>query len=42
VALIPGDSFGSNGAGFLRLSYAASQQELETALERMRAFLASL
>ncbi|MGE0004894.1 MAG: pyridoxal phosphate-dependent aminotransferase [Parvibaculaceae bacterium] len=39
VALIPGESFGDNGAGYLRLSYAASEAELREALERMRAFL---
>ncbi len=39
VALIPGDSFGDNGHGYLRLSYAASTAELEEALARMKAFL---
>ncbi len=39
VALIPGESFGDNGAGYLRLSYAASEAELREALERMRRFL---
>jgi aspartate/methionine/tyrosine aminotransferase len=39
VALIPGESFGDNGAGYLRLSYAASEAEIREALERMRAFL---
>ena len=39
VALIPGDSFGANGAGYLRLSYAAGTQELEQALARMHALL---
>ena len=41
VALIPGESFGANGAGYLRLSYAASEQELTDALARMRDYLAS-
>jgi aspartate/methionine/tyrosine aminotransferase len=40
VALVPGEGFGDNGAGFVRLSYAASRAELEEALERMRRFLA--
>ena len=31
VALIPGESFGDNGAGYLRLSYAASEAELKPA-----------
>jgi len=39
VALIPGDSFGDNGKGYLRLSYAASTPELTEALARMQAFL---
>ena len=39
VALIPGDSFGANGRGFLRLSYAASTGELEEALARMHELL---
>ena len=39
VALIPGESFGDNGAGYLRLSYAASEAELKEALRRMKDFL---
>ncbi|MGE3872661.1 MAG: pyridoxal phosphate-dependent aminotransferase [Parvibaculaceae bacterium] len=39
VALIPGESFGDNGAGYLRLSYAASEAELREALARMGSFL---
>jgi aspartate/methionine/tyrosine aminotransferase len=39
VALIPGESFGDNGAGYLRLSYAASEAELREALARMKTFL---
>lgn len=41
VALIPGESFGANGAGYLRLSYAASEKELTEALARMRDYLNS-
>jgi aspartate/methionine/tyrosine aminotransferase len=40
VALIPGESFGDNGRGYLRLSYAASEAEISEALARMKAFLA--
>lgn len=40
VALVPGESFGDNGAGYLRLSYAASERELREALTRMADFLA--
>jgi aminotransferase len=39
VALIPGESFGDNGAGYLRLSYAASEAELTEALKRMKSHL---
>jgi aspartate/methionine/tyrosine aminotransferase len=39
VALIAGDSFGDNGKGYLRLSYAASTPELSEALARMGRFL---
>jgi aspartate/methionine/tyrosine aminotransferase len=40
VALIFGESFGANGKGFLRLSYAASEADIREALARMKAFLA--
>jgi len=39
VALIFGDSFGANGKGFMRLSYAASEADIAEALKRMKAFL---
>ncbi len=39
VATIPGDSFGTNGNGFLRLSYAAPMDDLERALGRIKQFL---
>lgn len=42
VALIPGDSFGENGKGYLRVSYAASTGELNEALDRMHQLLSSL
>ncbi len=35
VALIPGDSFGSNGKGYLRLSYAAGMEDIEQAMTRI-------
>jgi len=41
VALVPGEGFGDNGRGFLRLSYAASTGEIEEALSRMEKFLAT-
>jgi aspartate/methionine/tyrosine aminotransferase len=39
VALVPGESFGENGKGYLRLSYAASPADIEEALARMALFL---
>jgi aspartate/methionine/tyrosine aminotransferase len=39
VALLPGESFGTNGKGFLRLSYAASDLDLIEALRRMKDYL---
>jgi aspartate/methionine/tyrosine aminotransferase len=39
VALLLGESFGANGGGFVRISYAASEAELREALARMKAFL---
>jgi aspartate/methionine/tyrosine aminotransferase len=39
VALIFGESFGNNGKGFMRLSYAASEADIAEALKRMKAFL---
>ena len=39
VALIFGESFGNNGKGFMRLSYAASEADLAEALKRMKAFI---
>jgi aspartate aminotransferase len=39
VALIFGESFGENGKGFMRLSYAASEADIAEALKRMKAFL---
>lgn len=39
VALIPGASFGPGGEGYVRISYAASMADLETALERISAYV---
>lgn len=41
VALIFGDSFGENGKGYMRLSYAASEADIVEAVKRMKAFLES-
>ncbi|MEY3990288.1 MAG: hypothetical protein RI985_1369 [Chloroflexota bacterium] len=39
VAVIPGDVFGPSGAGFVRLCYASSMHNIETALERIERFV---
>lgn len=39
LALIPGSCFGTNGKGFIRLSYAYSQQDLCAALDRLEHFI---
>ena len=39
VAVLPGTAFGRNGAGYLRLSYANSTENIERALERMARIL---
>jgi aminotransferase len=36
VAVVPGNAFGTQGEGFIRLSFAASANELTTAFERIR------
>lgn len=42
VALVPGSAFGEYGRGYLRLSYANSYQNIETALERIAKALRTL
>jgi aspartate/methionine/tyrosine aminotransferase len=42
VALLPGTAFGANGAGYLRLSYATSMENLEQGLEKIEAFVRSV
>lgn len=39
VALIPGVSFGKGGEGYVRLSYAASEEDLREASQRIKAFM---
>lgn len=41
VALIPGSSFGPGGEGYVRLSYAASETKLNTAVTRIQTYLAA-
>ena len=42
VAVLPGTSFGSNGEGYLRLSYANSMENIQRALDKMSGALAAL
>jgi aminotransferase len=39
VAVIPGSAFGKGGEGHIRCAYAASMENIETALERMYRFM---
>lgn len=41
VALIPGISFGPGGEGYVRLSYAASMEDLKTAAKRIQDYVKS-
>ena len=42
VVVVPGDAFGDRGAGTVRISYAASTEQLKEALEIMDAALAAV
>jgi len=42
VAVLPGTSFGRNGEGYLRLSYANSMEKIQQALERLAGTLEAL
>lgn len=42
VAVVPGSSFGKGGEGFVRCSYATSQNQIEEALDRIQLFVKSL
>ena len=42
VAVVPGTAFGDCGEGYLRISYAASLENLRTAMERLARFLKKL
>jgi len=39
VAFIPGSSFGQYGAGYVRLSYAASLEVIQAAMIQLRDFV---
>ncbi|MCP4024514.1 MAG: aminotransferase class I/II-fold pyridoxal phosphate-dependent enzyme, partial [Desulfobacteraceae bacterium] len=42
LALLPGSIFGENGEGFLRLSFATSSKNIETALEKLEKGIAGI
>jgi aminotransferase len=42
VAALPGTAFGKYGEGYIRLSFANSLANIESAVERIRDFVASL
>ncbi len=42
VAIIPGSAFGQSGEGFVRISYAASMETIEAAMDRLQCFTADL
>jgi aminotransferase len=39
LAVVPGTAFGSNGEGFVRISYATSDQRLSEGLKRLKEFV---
>lgn len=39
VGVIPGSAFGPGGEGYVRLSYAAADQNIETAIDRLQQFM---
>lgn len=41
VAAVPGDAFGESGAGFVRMSYCTSMENIEEALERIEHLIRS-
>ena len=41
LALVPGSAFGASGRGFVRASYATSEDNIHNALERLERFMAN-
>ena len=39
VVVVPGDAFGDNGEGYIRISYAYSIEDLKNAFDRIEEFL---
>ena len=42
TAVVPGNAFGPQGEGYIRMSYCAPLEEIEMAMERVRSALAKL
>jgi aminotransferase len=42
VAVVPGTAFGDCGEGFVRCAYAASLDEIQTAMDKMELFISGL
>ena len=42
VAVLPGNGFGKNGEGYIRLSYCTSEANIKKGLERISAALAKI
>ena len=42
VAIVPGTAFGSEGDGFLRISYALSEDKIREGLKRIARFMGNL
>jgi aspartate/methionine/tyrosine aminotransferase len=42
IAVVPGSVFGNYGEGYIRISYANSYENLQTAMENMKAALGKL
>ncbi|MBQ1489947.1 MAG: hypothetical protein IIZ43_02780 [Eubacterium sp.] len=42
LALVPGDGFGEAGEGYIRLTYAASDENLNEALNRLDHFMKTI
>lgn len=42
IAVVPGNAFGESGEGFIRIAYAASQQELREAMKIMKDFVKNI
>ena len=42
VAIVPGSAFGKGGAGHVRISYAASLENIQEAMRRLKEFVTEL